>query len=135
MYKKPQWTETTGRVLRGDITPTHYNAENFYDKVHIQFEYDILGSKIIREWTGVWPHDDSPNALPDDQMNELLRSGHPLRVFYDPANPEQWRLHGGTSDLRSIYSVLVVLSLVGSIYFGLRVYPSWKRRRSFTELL
>jgi hypothetical protein len=116
-----------GRVVEGRVAWTHYNSTDLREKVSVTYQYAVGSDSFTGTWTGFWPEDDSPNALPADRLREACEKDHPLVVSYDPASPSISYLHpaegGGERLLRGIAVGSCVLALI----YCVALYPAWRR--------
>jgi len=124
------WQRTSGRVTHCDIRDTHYNAPDQRAKVSIDYQYEVTGIPFGGTWTGYWPEADeqSPNALPPEQLANLQTPGYPLVVFYNPDDPTASVIHTADVGNLLIYKYLFGGIFAIALYYMLRIYPAWKNR-------
>lgn len=123
------WRQTTGRVLTCTIESTHYNATDYAHRVEISYEYTVGGISMVGRWQGFWPQGESPNALPNDQIESLKEEGRTLVVLYHPNDIANTRLHNVPAGLKRMYIAGAVGFLAGLLLYCGVVYPEWKSRR------
>jgi hypothetical protein len=122
------WAKAPGRTVECKIRLTHYNAERSDPKVTLDYEYDVFGTTYTGHWTGYWPSDYSPNALPQEQLGVLCNKGYILVVMYDPRDPSQSRLHDSDPG-PVVASTLLAFAGAGLlVFYCVKVYPAWKSR-------
>jgi len=125
---QPAYAQTDGRVVEGNVKLIHYNATDMRQKVSLTYEYSVGADTYTSSWTGFWPEDNSPNALPPDKLEDLCVKGHPLRVLYNPLNPSDSSLYpvesGGEALRQGMAAGACALAL---LYCGV-LYPAWRAR-------
>jgi hypothetical protein len=124
----PAYWRSDGRVIEGKVVLTHYNSTDLRSKVSITYEYMAEGATYTKSWSGFWPDDNSPNALPENRINELCEKGHPLIVLYDRQNPSEGILHPVGSGGVAIRQAMAVVSCVWALAYCVVLYPTWRLR-------
>jgi hypothetical protein len=118
--------QTTGRVAEGHVIASHYNAQLTKQRVVLVYTYSVGGVMYKARWTGYWPTENSPNALPADQYPKLFTQGHSLKVFYEPGNPANSELHRCAPESHLLLAGTTVgLGILASVYL-VRIYPAWR---------
>lgn len=125
-----EWRTAGGRVLRCEVRPNQYRAQDVPYNVDLSYEYTVGGRQFSGQWRGVWPQFVSPNALPTSRLSELLRKDYPLVVLYDPNDAARSTLHGAPIWARRASGAAVAAVLIVLLVYGVRVYPGWKTRQS-----
>ncbi|MFO7974268.1 MAG: DUF3592 domain-containing protein [Candidatus Hydrogenedentota bacterium] len=121
------WLQTTGRVLEGRVIQSHYNAPPTKQRVQLVYAYSVGGVMYQGQWTGYWPAENSPNALPENRYGELFSNGYPLKVSYEAGNPARSELHHHAPERHfGLAGTTVGLAVAAGIYL-IRVYPHWRR--------
>ena len=124
----PEYLQAEGRVLEGNAKLTHYNATDMRQKVTITYEYMAAGNTYTGSWSGFWPEDDSPNALPSDRFQELCVRGHPLVVMYDPEDPSTSILHPPGRGAEAFRQGFAMAGCALAILYCAILYPAWRLR-------
>ena len=125
---RPVYAQADGRVVEGNVAWVHYNATDLRQKVSVTYEYPVGADTYTSSWSGFWPEDSSPNALPSDRLQDLCVKDHPLVVLYDPESPSTSYLHpaeGGSETLRQ--GVAVGACVLALLYCAV-LYPTWRSR-------
>ena len=124
-----EWRQTTGRVLSCTIETTHYNATDYAHRVDLTYSYTAAGVPLVGEWAGFWPQGESPNALPNDRIEELTDKGRTVVVLYHPNDITNTRLHNVPVGIKRVYVAGAVGFLVSLLLYCGVVYPKWKASR------
>jgi hypothetical protein len=124
---QPAWPGTGGYVVHGEIHTTHYNAQDYKQKVTVSYEYAVGGGTYTGEFIGLWPDVGSPNALPPNEIDAVTERGHPLTVYYNPRNPGRSRLHTRGTENRLSYILIAGCCVVLAGVYCFAVYPAWRR--------
>ncbi len=125
---QPAHAQTDGRVVEGNVKLVHYNATDTRKKVSLTYEYSVGANAYTSSWTGFWPEDNSPNALPPDKLEDLCVKGRPLMVLYDPLSPSDsllFQVGSGGEALRQ--GMAVGACVLALLYCGV-LYPAWRAR-------
>lgn len=126
---EPEWIETAGKITDARVEYVHYNAEPDAKKSHVDYEYYVGTATFHGTWEGLWPRVHSPNAVPDGRVEDWLKPGRDLVVFFDPANIHRSRLHDAGRDRAVLYMLLTFGSILLLVVYCVKFYPLWKRRR------
>lgn len=121
------WLQTGGRVVEGRVVPSHYNAQPVDPRVELDYTYTAGGMVHRGRWTGFWPVENSPNALPESRYAELFTEGYPLTVYYEAGNPGKGELHRSAGEGATVLAVATVFLAAVTCVYLFRVYPSWRR--------
>jgi len=122
------YRETEGRVVNGEIQWVHYNATDAQRIVSLTYQYTVGTTSYTGTWAGLWPEDQSPNALSSSKLDLLRTKDYPLRVFYDPVDPAQSFLHVVSGAEDQVYKGLAISACVAALAYCAGVYPAWKAR-------
>ncbi|GMV99251.1 MAG: hypothetical protein AMXMBFR84_03900 [Candidatus Hydrogenedentota bacterium] len=123
---QPAWVATGGHVTSGSVELLHYNATDVRPKVNLTYEYDVLGNTFAGRFEGLWPETHSPNALLPADLKYLAQPGYTLVVLYDPANPDESRLHYLGNEESMPYALLSIAGFIVAGAYCLFVYPAWR---------
>ena len=117
----------SGAVTACKIQDTHLNAPPSEKRITLGYEYTVAGRTFAGTWVGLWPTGHSPNALPGSRIDALKVKGHPLTVYYNPANPAKSFLHEPEAGTSLVYAILALLCGGGLLVYILAVYPTLRR--------
>ena len=126
---RPDYSKTAGRVKECEIRLTHYNATNLLKKVRMTYTYGVGAGTLTGTWEGYWPSADSPNALPQNKLDDLRTKDYPLVVLYDPADPRKSRLHYPNTGPHTMYGVVALAAALGAVVYLAAGYPMWKEKQ------
>ena len=125
---QPRYRQVVGRILSCDIRLTHYNATGDLNKVSLTYEYTVGPATYTGSWAGSWPHAQSPNALPANEIDMLKTKDRPITVLFSPDNPGNSLLHYPDQGASRIYGVIALCTLFAAILYCCTIYPAWRSR-------
>lgn len=126
--QQPVWQKATGFVKSVGFTRNTTNVDRLPDLVDISYLYTVGGTTLTGYWDGPWPQAHSPDAIPRAQLEQDLRAGRILTVYFDPQMPERNTLHVNGSGRIHIYQALTGIAIVAALAFLLRGYPKLRDR-------
>lgn len=123
---QPDWQETRGIAITGQIETSVDTARPVERKVHLTYQYQVDGQMYTGRYDDFWPAGGSPNALIPADLTVLTQRGHPLTVHYDPAHPSNSQLHFAAGASSLIYLTMSGIMCVVAVLYCLVVYPAWR---------
>jgi len=124
--ERPVYMQTDGRVVEGHVSWVHYNAPDLRKKVSVTYGYSVGGSDYTGSWVGFWPEDNSPNAAPQDHLDEVCTKDHPLVVFYDSGNPSTSYLHPTEEGSQVLLQGFALGTCTLALVYWAALYPAWR---------
>jgi hypothetical protein len=124
---RPEWEETAGRVVSAHVRFVRDSGRPTENRVQLSYEYQVGGRVYTGAFQGPWPETNSPNALPEERLEDLEQEGHTLTVLYNPAHPQRSQLHFPGTGTRLFYLVLTGLTGGVTLLYSVKIYPAWRR--------
>lgn len=126
----PTWLNVEGVVVECNVDRSQYHVVDTPYNVRLTYEYVVGNTKYTGGWSGNWPMNNSPNALPPQRIFELERPGHPLQIACNPADYSLNRLHGQPEKRGVAYTVMAILGCIALFLYSAKIYPQWKTHQT-----
>lgn len=123
------WLTVKGEVVRCQVDRGQYHVVDTPYNVRLSYKYDVGGTTFTGKWSGYWPVNHSPNALPPLRVSELEQPGYLLQIACNPDNASDSRVHGPPEGRGLVYDIVAILGCIGLYLYSAKIYPRWKTRQ------